>query len=70
MAFLSDALPGIIVGGIIGFVSTFVINRIEAHIKRPILSISEQITFWGMAEGETLWTAARIEYIQAIQLRK
>jgi len=62
MAFISETLLGVILGGIIAFVSSILVNLIQDYIKRPILLISDIITFWGMAEegGESLWTAARI----------
>jgi hypothetical protein len=43
MAFLSDTLLSVIVGGIIGFGSSIGVNRVEAYLTRPILSVSEEV---------------------------
>lgn len=42
---VSDTLLGVIVGGIIGFVSSIGVNLIQAYLTRPILSISDE-TIW------------------------
>jgi len=60
MALLIDALLGVIVGGIIGFVSSFGVNRIDAYLTRPILSISEETTKVSITLFGERWQAIRI----------
>jgi hypothetical protein len=57
---LSDTVQGAIVGGIIGFGSSIGVKLVQAYTTRPILSISERITYWGIGEENSMWFAARI----------